>query len=902
MNLKYKLSKSILLSTLLLGGVQLSQAQQVEEKLNRAPVAVKASNGILVSWRSLKGDDAQMAFNVYRNGTLLNTTPITTKTNFLDKEGVEGATYKVECIVNGAVKESAETKAWNNMFTSFNVSRPDARANHGGSKGYYFPDDMSVGDLDGDGEYEYVLKWMPNNSKDNGTSGYTSPCVIDAYKADGTLMWRIDLGLNIRTGNHYTQFLVYDFDGDGKAEMICKTAPGSTDAAGNYVSEAATDAAIKGINNTKIYLNSNGHVTGGEELLTVFNGETGKAMHTNWYSPNRARTTGNADMTYADWESVAGKSTNYNRGERYNAAVAHLDGTNKLPSAIMQRGYYTYCYLWAVDWNGTELKTRWLHSGIKGSWQTYNANNSLLASGTGSSSYGQGVHGISVADVNGDGLDDIITGGATIGHDGRLMCSTGKGHGDALHVADLCPDRPGLEVMMPHEESPFGYDVHDGTTGELIYSATSDKDNGRGLAADYIPANRGFEFWSSADNNIRSCTDGTVLGSSKPDCNFRIYWTGDPYDQTFDGRYSDETGKSSPRILTYNTSSKGNSVFQLFTSHGDPQTCNTTKATPCIQADLFGDWREEIVMYQYNGDLSSKTFKIMIFSTPEETEYKVPCLMQDHQYRMAVAWQNSSYNQPPHLGYNLADYLGVDGSTYATKTTSHAPAYTAEVVEVDENAEHFEIIDGSHYPSADKDKLVGTSFTAGENGELTASPSGSYLKIRTNINDQIVLSVNQGYIITGIELEGYSNNKSATADRSIDLIGVYVDGTEDNKLASTVTYPGGTSGQKPVKATVTDIEATKNIVMKFDNSKITTEDVDKNGKNKQLFASITIYYKVAETTGVKTVKLGVSGNKAVLYNAAGQIVATGEFDINSLNIPSGIYILNANGETKKIFK
>ncbi|MBP5219080.1 MAG: hypothetical protein J6034_00050, partial [Bacteroidaceae bacterium] len=485
---------------------------------------------------------------------------------------------------------------------------------------------------------------------------------------------------------------------------------------------------------------------------------------------------------------------------------------------------------------------------------------------------------------------------------GRLMCSTGKGHGDALHVADLCPDRPGLEVMMPHEESPFGYDVHDGTTGELIYCATSDKDNGRGLAADYIPANRGFEFWSSADNNIRSCTDGTVLGSSKPDCNFRIYWTGDPYDQTFDGRYSDETGKSSPRILTYNTSSKGNSVFQLFASHGEPQTCNTTKATPCIQADLFGDWREEIVMYQYNGDLSSKTFKIMIFSTPEETEYKVPCLMQDHQYRMAVAWQNASYNQPPHLGYNLADYLGVDGSTYATKTTSHAPVYTAEVVEVDENAEHFEIIDGSHYPSADKDKLVGTSFTAGENGELTASPSGSYLKIRTNINDQIVLSVNQGYIITGIELEGYSNNKSATADRSIDLIGVYVDGTEDNKLASTVTYPGGTSGQKPVKATVTDIEATKNIVMKFDNSKITTEDVDKNGKNKQLFASITIYYKVAETTGVKTVKLGVSGNKAVLYNAAGQIVATGEFDINSLNIPSGIYILNANGETKKIFK
>ena len=852
--------------------VTVVSAQQVKEKLNRAPVAVKTSQGILVSWRSFGADDKALSFDVYRNGTKV-ASAISNVTNYLDTKGEAGDTYR---IVSSAGEESTAT-AWNNMFTSFDVQRP-ASIKSGNTTGRYRPDDMAVGDVDGDGNYELILKWLPDNARDSGKDGYSSPVIISAYRMDGTQLWKqnINLGLNIRSGNHTTQMVVYDFDGDGKAELICKTANGSTDATGKYVTEAG-DATIKAVNNTSTYVNSKGRVTGGEEFLTVFNGETGEAMNTIWYSPSRS---GEDFPTAATNSSSFFGDSNCNRAERFNACAAYLDGLDKLPSAIFQRGYYASCFLWAVDWDGKQLSTRWLHKGLSGKWQVVDGKGNVLSSASGKSSFGQGVHGISVGDVNNDGYDEICIGSATIAHDGKLLCATGMGHGDAIHLADLCPDREGLEVMMPHEEasSGYGYDVHDATTGEIICKATSTGDNGRGLAADFIPANRGYEFWSSADGNIYSCTTGKSVLSKKPDTNFRIYWTGDPYDQTFDGHYNSTTGVYSPSIKNYNTAKNSINTFQEFADYSNPAACNTTKATPCLQADLLGDWREELIMFQHEDDYSSKTCKILIYSTPEPTKYKVPCLMEDHVYRMGIVWQNSSYNQPPHLGYYLPDYLGVDGAKYVTQTTNHAPEKPAAEV-ADKSSEELKM------PAEDKGTVTGTCYTAGQNGEITASSSNGYIKMRTGNNGEtITFSVNDGYRITGITIEAYSNNASTTADRSIYLTGVYVDGSESSAITGSRTLPGGTAGQSPATIEVDGISAEKTIKLTFDNSNITTSDVDSKGKNKQIFARVTFTYeKIA--TGISGIEqYDAPENNGKIYTLSGQQVITTH--------PGQLYICN----------
>ena len=372
------MKKRTLFAAALAGFALTTQAQQVKEKLNRAPVAVNTSDGVLVSWRWLTADAKETTFNVYRNGTLVAQN-ISNVTNYLDANGKPGDTYRIET----SKGETSETKAWDNMFTSFDVKRPTS-IKSGNTTGRYRPDDMAVGDVDGDGNYELILKWMPDNQRDSGKDGYSSPIIISAYRMDGTPLWQkdINLGLNIRSGNHTTQLVVYDLDGDGKAEILCKTAAGSTDATGKYVTEAG-DAKIKAIDNSKTYVNSKGRVTGGEELLTVFNGLTGEAMKTIWYSPSRSGV--DFPTTATESNSFWG-DTSCNRAERFNAAVAYLDGLDKLPTAIFQRGYYKNCYLWAVDWNGTELKTRWLHRGQSGKWDVVDANGNVLHSGTGSCS------------------------------------------------------------------------------------------------------------------------------------------------------------------------------------------------------------------------------------------------------------------------------------------------------------------------------------------------------------------------------------------------------------------------------------------------------------------------------------------------------------------------------------
>lgn len=328
------------------------------------------------------------------------------------------------------------------------------------------------------------MKWDPSNSKDNSQAGYTGNVYLDAYKIDGTFLWRIDLEVNIRAGAYYTQFMVYDLDGDGTAEIACKTAPRTIDGKGNYVLLAGDDP-------TADYRNANGYILEGPEYLTVFSGRDGSALATVPYNPPQS--------------DISSWGDNYgNRVDRFLAAVAYLDGQR--PSLVMCRGYYTRVTLAAYDFRDGSLTERWFYD-----------------SGTidGIGGYGQGNHNLSVADIYGDGKDEIIYGACAIDDDGTLMYSTGLGHGDTIHVSDLIPDRPGLEVFCVHKEDHalYGTEIHDAATGEILWEVYAEDDVGRGIAADVDAGYRGYEMWSSQSNVVYN-VNGNGISLNRPSYNF----------------------------------------------------------------------------------------------------------------------------------------------------------------------------------------------------------------------------------------------------------------------------------------------------------------------------------------------------------------------------------------------
>ena len=578
------------------------------EPLGRGAIATYTRSGILVNWRWLISDPQGMSFNVYRNGTLVNAVPISGKTNMLDTSGKRTDTYTLDILQDGQVTETAAVTNLPAGYLNVRLNRPASGTTASGDF-EYVPGDCMVADVDADGEYEIVMKWDPSNQQDNSLSGYTGNVLIDCYRMTGEQLWRIDLGHNIRAGAHYTQLMVYDLDGDGRAEVACKTAPGTVDGKGTHV-------LLDGDDPTADYRNGSGSKTGnivsGPEYLTVFSGLTGEELATVPYQP--ARDT----LTTTQWGDSYG-----NRCERYLACVAYLDGEH--PSLVMCRGYYTAAFLWAVDFDGTNLVTRWLHSSVTPEI----------------GAYGEGAHSISVADVDGDLQDEIIYGACAIDDDGTIIYRTGWGHGDALHVGDFAPDRPGLEVMMVHEEtsSKYGVEMHDALTGELVSGYHTGTDVGRGLCADVYAKTRGAEFWSTADYGLYAA-DGEQIGTKRPSVNFRTYWDGDVLEEFCEtGKMEKLQGASSITTLVDFSSKYGVGT-------------NLIKYTPCLQADIFGDWREEVIYY----DNATKS-NLLIFSTPYTSSIGVPTLMHDHHYRMATVWQTAAYNQPPHLGYYLPDYV-----------------------------------------------------------------------------------------------------------------------------------------------------------------------------------------------------------------------------------------------------
>ncbi|WP_458780769.1 rhamnogalacturonan lyase [Arthrobacter sp. D3-16] len=702
------------------------------DHLDRGLVAAKTSEGVFLSWRLL-GNEATGSsatgltgtdFNIYRDGQKL--AAVTDSTNFLDAAGTAASEYQVRAVVGGVeLDHSATATSWGGNFKDIPLKKPADGVTPAGQAYTYTANDASIGDVDGDGQYEFIVKWDPNNSKDVSQVGYTGNTYVDTYKADGTLLHRIDLGVNIRSGAHYTQLLVNDFDGDGRAEMMMKTAPGTKSTNFNADGSVASSAFITllqsdinaGYANTDDYRMSTadyyqhvvktfqgwtehpevkagnwpatleeafgiapkyqyplspadaqaltdyfmdvyaparsarnnlrafeGFILSGPEYLTVFEGATGKELKTVAYEPGRH----DDGLMWGDYAMA--RIEPGNRVDRFLAGVAYLDGTK--PAAVFARGYYTRSTLAAYTWDGSNLSPVWnVDSGWTPMTNPFNdgphgRNGTDPEFGTLTT---QGFHSLSASDVDGDGKQEIVYGSATIDDDGSLLYSSFDtmpagsatpaeearlGHGDAMHVTDIDPARPGKEIFSVHEGgtyAPYGYAMRDAATGEVLFGAYSGRDTGRGMIGDVDKTVPGIENWAIGMQSA----DGRKLSSTGPGTNMNIKWAADMTTQLVNG-----SGEQTPTIDDWKRG-------RLLTATGT-RTNNTTKGNPSLVADVVGDWREELLVR------TADSSALRMYLSTEVTNHKLYTLMHDPQYRAEVARQNTAYNQPSYTDFYLA--------------------------------------------------------------------------------------------------------------------------------------------------------------------------------------------------------------------------------------------------------
>lgn len=602
--------------------------------LKRGLMALHQSSGNLVSWRARKSDSRNYKFRLYR-GTSAATQAarvnsgnfIMGKTNFLDASGSAGNYYKLEVYDdrNQLVETEVSGPTWDGQVKYITL-QGGAPTDPTSARATYTPNDASFCDMDGDGEYDIILKWAPSNEKDAASNGTTSPAFYSCYKLDGTRLWMLHTGHNMFNSAHTTPFVAWDLDGDGFGEFMVKTAPGAVDGQGNYV-------LLSNDNPNDNLKSSRGKQDHGSEYITVFDGTTGAELQTIRYH------TAYGDVSTGFWGD-----DKQNRSERYLAGIAWLSGEEENPSAIFARGYYSGCNIGAYDWDGANLTLRWLHRGTSA-----NAGTVTYADGTvknlSQSVYGEGAHSFSVGDVTGDGKQEITYGSGALNSDGTTLYRTGLGHGDATHLGDFIPSRPGQEFFMAHEKKPFGSDLRDARTGELLLHFTAGGDTGRGLIGHFNPEAENA-YWQASDNMAMLYdTDGNTIANNVShgggaSLNNRIFWNGTLADDYYD--------KS---VLEYwNPTANGFWRMQVNGGNYTYGTLNNdSKYNPCVLGDLLGDWREEIVNWQQT---ESGDFQLVINATNYETDYIFPHLMDDYAYRAQVVAQNSVYNQPPHVSYD----------------------------------------------------------------------------------------------------------------------------------------------------------------------------------------------------------------------------------------------------------
>ena len=881
-----------------------TNARQME-KLNRGLIAVKttadtrgqAVNGVYLSWRLL-GDESleNQAFDIYKNGTKIHTTGVHDATNWIDTSGTASDKYKVVKAGEDASKETEVTPTSNNNCAKSNevgngnseknsftyvdipISRPDPveRMGDGKISNYYTVDkshegganDASVGDLDGDGNYEIVLKWDPTDSKDSAGADFTGNAYIDAYKIDPNndgYMWRIDLGKNVTSGAHYTQFLVYDFDGDGKSEVAMKTAPGTVDGTGRYVTEVGDTDEIRNTDNTKSYIGTSGRLKGKNpftQYLTIFDGETGAALYTTDYIPYDAA----EDQYWGD-----GKAK-YNRSERYLAAVAYLDGIH--PSIVMCRGYYHDSVIRAYTWDGTELTMQWEHKGKKSESST--------------TLYGQGNHNLSVGDIDNDGKDEIVYGSAALDDDGKtVLGNTGLGHGDAMHMSDFNNDGT-QEVFSVKEEQfkKYAEDLRVASTGKHFWSSgklvTSD-DNGRGVM-DNIDDSYAKEHsnalaigWSSGIANAHDLNGDDVAakpagaGSGTFD-NFLVYWDGDLSRELLDANIIQKYYAATGTTKRFYGPSDG------YTLTGG-STNNYSKRNPSLVADIWGDWREEIIMPVNKGSATDQAY-LRIYTSTMPTDYRITTLMHDCQYRLSVAWQNVGYNQPTHASYYIGSVaLATDesGNTLNylapavpyTKVTYSAPeqvavtGMTLEKKSIEVEKGKTEAINAIITPeNATRKGITWTSSNANvatvTNGVVKGISAGTATITATTkdggFTDTCEVTVTQN-AVTGVRISeklidlgmGYKKQITATVMPD-DATDKSVEWTSENPEIATVsdngTITGKSYGRTVVTATTTDGGYTAKCVVRVKPIDV----VDATGSNEFVLSNTDSETKLVSST------------------------------------------------------
>ena len=604
---------------LLVGSIFAFSQPYSGEKLSRGLIGIPTEDGMYFSWRMTLEDAAGLQFDLYRSSgggaeVKLNKEPIDRTSDFLDRT----VDYTVDNrwtlkATTGEVTTWTRLKGEErNPYLSVPVCKPED-GEIAGESFTYTANDCSVGDLDGDGEYEIILKWSPSNSKRPPQRGFTGNTYLDAYKMDGTRLWRIDLGPNVRSGAATTNFLVFDFDGDGCAEICCKTGDGTVDGLGHRIGDAQADWRTWD-KKSPTY----GKIVNGPEYLTVFEGRTGKELDSKEYIPTRYPLDG--------WGGVGGNCGNDNTGgrsDRFTAGVAFLDG--KTPSPIMVRGWYGRTVVAAWTFTNGALKHTWTFDSAAPGWEAYS---------------GMGNHSVTVADFDGDGCDEICVGAMTVDHDGKGLFTTGLRHGDALHAGRFIPSRQGMQVFGVHENEGDNEIVKrtpavamfDGATGEIIWQDGLGQDAGRGVAADIDPRYDGAECWCNI-GGLRRGDTGEIISNRKPDsCNFTIYWDADPLAELLDH----------VSISKWNWNTESTDL--LLKAEGVVSN-NGTKGNPCLSGDILGDWREEVIWP------SEDQTELRIYSTTIPAVDRRATWMNDRQYRLAIAWQNVAYNQPPHSSF-----------------------------------------------------------------------------------------------------------------------------------------------------------------------------------------------------------------------------------------------------------